>query len=133
MKKHFVTFLSPGTFVSEETTKEIDSWDVDRAVEMAKGIIERHNAKPYGFYFTTRSRGADDLDSKEASRSGIYYLGGEVLTLGEVKARKNPADNILICNMECNHWDKIITNTNSYRITLPLEASDVVLPWKERK
>ena len=28
MQKHFVTFLSPGTFVAETSEKEIDSWDV---------------------------------------------------------------------------------------------------------
>ena len=34
MKKHFVTFLSPGTFVSETTTKPIASWSVEKAKAM---------------------------------------------------------------------------------------------------
>lgn len=33
MKKHFVHFESPGTFVSE------------KAIEMSKDILERHNTK----------------------------------------------------------------------------------------
>lgn len=57
MEKHFVTFCSPGTFVSEETTKEVTAWDIDEALEIANGIKERHNATPYGFRFHTRSFG----------------------------------------------------------------------------
>lgn len=64
MKKHFVTFFSPGTFVSETSEKPIDSWDVDTAVEMSTQILERHGARPYGFRFSTRERGQEDLDSK---------------------------------------------------------------------
>lgn len=29
MKQHFVVFLSPGTFVSEETHKPVDEWADD--------------------------------------------------------------------------------------------------------
>ena len=42
MKAHFVTFSSPGTFVHEETTKPIGSWDTEKAIEMAREITERH-------------------------------------------------------------------------------------------
>ena len=31
-KKHFVVFLSPGTFVHEQTSKEVKEWDVDKLV-----------------------------------------------------------------------------------------------------
>jgi tRNA/tmRNA/rRNA uracil-C5-methylase (TrmA/RlmC/RlmD family) len=47
MKKHFVTFLSPGTFFNEETTKPIDSWDVAKALEMSKTVVERYEQRPY--------------------------------------------------------------------------------------
>jgi len=93
MKKPFVTFLSPGTFVHEETTREIESWNTDKAIEMARGIQERHGATPFGFYFTTRTRGENDLDSKVSDRSKMFYLGGKVETLEEVilsKKRGNP-------------------------------------------
>ena len=127
MEKYFITFLSPGAMVAEFTTKEIESYDTDKAIEMSKEIKERHGALPYGFYFTTRTRNEDDFDSKETDRSNLFYLGGEVLTLEEVKKKNNPDDRILISNMECNGWDKIIINTNSYRWTQPLEDGDVVL------
>ena len=133
MKKHFVVFLSPGTFVHEESTKEIDSWDVEQAKKMARKIIERHNATPFGFYFITRTRGDNDLDSKISDESPMYYLGGKVETLEEVKARAIKDDSILIGNMECNRWDRIITNTNSWKITQPLRKGDVILDWDAPK
>lgn len=112
MKKHFVTFLSAGTFVAEDTTKEISDWDVNKAVEMSKKITERYGSKPYGFYFTTRERKDDELDSKVTKRSGMYYISGKIQTLAEVKAENNPNNRILISNMECNKWDRIITSCN---------------------
>lgn len=129
MKKHFVVFLSPGTFVHEMSEKPIDSWDVEKAKRMARSITERHGATPFAFYFTTRSRGEDDLDSKVTDTSVTYYLGGKVETLAEVKARATKDDRILISNMEINHYDRIITNTNSWKVTQPLNKNDVVLDW----
>lgn len=127
MKQHFVTFLSPGTFVAEQTTKEIDFWDTDTAVKMSKKIKERYGALPYGFYFSTRERQDNELDSKETKTSNMYYLGGKIETLEEVKARKDPKEKILISNMEINGWERIVINTNSWKWTQPLEKDDVVL------
>ncbi len=130
MEKHFVTFFSPGTLVAEDRTMPIDGWDVDAALKLVAGVKERCGATPYGFRFTTRSRGPDDLDSKVSATSPMYYLGGKVETLAEVKARATSGDRALISNMECNGYDKIITNNNSWRWTQPLNADDVVLDWK---
>ena len=129
MKQHFVTFLSPGTFVHEQSTEPVDSWNVDAAREMARDVKERHGATPFAFYFTTRSRGDSELDSRETARSGRYFLGGEVQTLGEIKARGNPDDRILISNMECNGWDRVVVNCNSWKVTQPLEADDTILKF----
>lgn len=128
IEKHFVTFVSPGTFVPETTTKEIESWDVDKAVEMARETIERYNATPYSFHFTTRTNDGE-LDSKETARSCNYFLGGEVLTLQQVKDRSDPSDSILISNMENNGIERVVDNRNSWRATLPLNEGDVVLEF----
>lgn len=130
MKKHFVTFYSPGTFVSETTTKPIDSWNVDAAVAMARKTKERHGATPYGFRFSTKGRTDDELDSHEIAHSGMYYLGGTVLTLKDVKDRRDSRDRVLISNMECNHYARVIENCNSWKVTLPLNDDDVVLAWE---
>lgn len=109
---HFVTFFSPGTFVHETTTRPIDSWDIETAKVMADSIVERYGATPFGFQFTTRSRGDEDLDSKISATSPMYFLGGTVEALAEVKARATDNDRILISNMEGNGWDRVVTNTN---------------------
>lgn len=129
MIAHFVHFLSPGTFVSEESINPIDKWDVEVAKVMARSIHERHGATPYGFYFTTRTRGPDDLDSKQSARSATYYLGGTVETYDQVVARNDPKEEILRSNMRVNGYDRIIVNTNSWKFTGALKPDDVVLEW----
>lgn len=127
MKKHFVTFFSPGTFVAENTTKEIESWDVQTAQAMAKGITEQYNAHPYGFQFTTRTRNENDFDSKETARSPFYFISGKIQTLAEIKAKNDPADRILISNMECNGYKRVITSLTPWKWTQPLDDDDIVL------
>jgi hypothetical protein len=127
MRKHFVTFFSPGTFVSEETTKQIDSWDIDTAVDMAAKIRERYGARPYGFQFSTRERGPDDFDSRETETSPIHYIGGKVETIDDVRKRADPEERILLFNMEGNGWDRIIVNDNSSRVVRPFLPTDIIL------
>lgn len=128
--KHFVQFKSPGTFVAEMTELPIDRWDVEKAVEMARTIKERHNATPYGFRFITRGRKHGELDSSEIDRSSTYYLGGEVRTLEQVIADNKPDEEILRNNMKFNGMKRIITNRNSWRWTQPLKDDDIVLDFK---
>lgn len=127
VEQHFVVFCSPGTLFAEQTTKPIDSWNVDKAVKMAHEIVERYNSRPYGFQFTTRARADDELDSHEIKRSGTYYLGGQILTIEDVEARGDPDDRILLSNMRGNGYDRIIVNTNSWKWTQPFRDEDVLL------
>lgn len=132
VSKHFVQFISPGTFVPEITTKEIDSWDVNQACEMAKTIKERHAATPYAFRFITRGREAHDLDSKELTRSNLYYLGGVVRTREEVLAGTDQDEKIVRWNLEFDpDIKRIIVNTNSWKFTGALGDDDVVLEWNQ--
>ena len=129
MQQHFVTFYSPGTFVAETTTKPIDTWGTDKAIEMARNVTERYGATPYAFRFSTRSRNDDELDSSVTDKSGFYYLGGKVETLEQVKARATEADRTLASSMESNGYDRIVTTTNGYSWTQPLRDGDVVLDY----
>ena len=127
MEKHFVEFFSPGTFVSESTDVPIDSWNVQQAVALSHDIKERHNSTPYGFMFITKSRNDDELDSKVTKRSNFYFLGGKIETYKEVCERNDPNEETLRWNMKTNKYKRIITNTNSWKITLPLNEDDIVL------
>jgi len=127
MKKHFVTFFSPGTFVAESTCLEISQWDVSMAIELARGIREKHGSVPYGFRFTTRTRSEDEFDSKETAKSNMYFLGGCVETYEEIVERNDPKEEILRQDMKANDIKRIIINTNSYKSTQPFGDNDVLL------
>lgn len=130
LRKHFVTFYSPGTFVPEQTEKPIEAWDTEVAMRMARKIKERYGARPYAFRFTTRSRTDDELDSKETAHSPLYYLGGTIKTAKEVLAGTDPKEEILRSNVRCNRIKRIIVNDNSWRFTGELHDDDVVLDYK---
>jgi hypothetical protein len=127
MQRHFVTFRSPGTFFHEQSTKPIDSWNPDKAVEMARDIVERYNSRPFGFFFTTRTRGDNDLDSKESARSGFYYFNGTIRTFEQVMADNLPDEDILRSNMRSNGFKRIITTNTPWRSTNVVDDDDVVL------
>jgi hypothetical protein len=129
LKQHYVIFHSPGTFVAEQTSKPVEAWDPAVAVDMAREIKERYGATPYGFCFVTRGREDNELDSREIARSNFYYLGGRVETLEEIKRRADPKESVLLTNMECNGYDRVIVNENSWRWTQPLQESDVILEF----
>jgi len=129
VKRHFVEFFSPGTFVAESTVRPVEQWDVVEAMEMARSVEERHGATPYGFRFITRERKAGELDSHVADTSAMFFLGGKVLTLRQVEARNDPSDKILISNMKCNDIGRVVQNDNSYRSVQPLRKGDEVLSW----
>lgn len=134
MKKHYVDFFSPGSFVSEQTTRELLGPDVGSvvvAVNLARTIKERYDARPFGFQFVERERGPDDFGSYEVFRSGMYFLGGTVLTLGDVIARNDPKDKILISNMRVNNIARIVENTNSWTSVHALTSKDVVLDMNQ--
>ena len=126
MKKRFVTFFSPGTIVSEMTTKEVPSWDVKKATEMMKTITERHGAHPYAFQFYTMKRGLRDMNPHEVDRSPHYYVNCKVQTMEDVEA-EGPASNTLAQNMRSNNWERVVTTIDGYKWTQPFRDGDVVL------
>lgn len=126
MKKRYVTFYSPGTFVAENTTKLIASWDVKKALKMLPDIEERYGAKPYGFRFTTKKRGIRDMEPHVIDTSPMYYVNCKVQTLEDIEA-EGPESSTLAQNMRCNNWDRVITTTEGWKWTQPFRDGDIVL------
>lgn len=137
IEKHQVTFYSPGTFVSESSTYDIESWDTAKAVELSEKVKERYGAKPYGFVFETLltmpnipSANGDSfsVQPKLKERSGIHFLGGKLETYDDVVNRNDPKENILRSNMRYNEEARIVCiNTNSYKSTIPFSEKDCIV------
>ncbi len=127
MKKDFVTFYSPGTFVAEMTTKQVASWSIPKALKLMKDVKERHGAVPYGFRFTTKKRGLRDFEPKEVAKSGMYYVNCRVQTLEEIEKRGKKEELTLLQNMRANGWDKIVTTKSGWAWSHPLQEGDIVL------
>ena len=131
-EKHYVTFYSPGSFMSETTTKSIESWSTMRARQMASEITERYGSKPYSFVFTTRleQETVAGTASKELRRSGQYYLDAKLETYDELAARNLEDEEILRSNMEGNSWPIIVTNgagSKTYRWSQPFDSGDAIV------
>lgn len=137
VKEHFVTFQTPaGASMKIEITIPIKSWCVDTACAIARGMEERDvlDYWPYGFVFSTRERGPNELDSREAGRSGVYYLGGEILTIEDFEdfKGKTPSEITLLGNMRLNMIEHVIINENSWRRVVEpyYDDKDAILAWQ---
>lgn len=133
-KKHYVTFYSPGTLFSEQSSQEIAEWSPPLACKLSQEITERHGAKPYGFRFETRlvSDPVDDgeggklnVASKEVASSGIHFITGELKRYDDIP--NVPEFRMLRSNMRCNGYWVIVENTNSFKSTLPFEADAILV------
>jgi len=136
MRRHYVVYSSPGTFVDEETSREVAAWDVEAAAAGAADVTERHGAKPYGFQFVTvlvadpipdGEGGTLAVEPREVARSGMHFLGGTLLTLDSIRQRADPRDSILISNMEGNDWPVVVENNNSWRTVRPFGEEDCIV------
>jgi len=125
MRKHYVDFLSPGTFVSEESSAPIEDWDTHKAAQMATHILERYGARPYAFRFRTMltrdplpdgEGGLFQVQPKEVAKSGLHFICGEVIRYDDIpdddKARR-----ILKANMRNTDCALAVETRNGYRHT----------------
>ena len=135
MKKHFVTFYSPGMLFSEKDSKPIEKWDIKTAIEISKKIIQRHGAKPYAFRFETQIVANDieidgeklEVKPKTVRQSGLYWLTGKVLTLKDIS--DDDENRILKSNMKCNGYKAVVENNNSYKFTYYFDKEDIIIDW----
>lgn len=138
MRKHYVTFYSPGTLFMEQTTRPIEAWDPKLAIGVGADVVERYGAKPFAFSFSTRIErdpvpddegGTLKVEPKTVATSCRYFIGErgtwDLLRLSQMK--ETPESEILRSNMRCNDWPIVIESRRSYRVTQPFESHDVVI------
>jgi hypothetical protein len=129
-ERHYVTFYSPGTFVSETTIIEIDKWNTNEAIELSRNIKERHGATPYAFSFKTVT--SDGFDKTLKEKSGMYFLGGQILSYDDIPDTSE--NRILRSNMKNNDYDYIIKNDNSWTVHIPFDKTvDTLIPYEIEK
>ncbi len=134
-KKHYIEYYSPGTIVCEQSRRgPVDSWNTALACELANGVLERHNAKPFGFRFITQLEadpisdgqgGTMKVEPKETARSAMHYLGGKVMRYEDIP--DDDKHTILRSNMRCNGWPLVIQNENSWRFTGQFNQADLIV------
>ncbi len=103
--KTYARFLFPGSFVSEESVKEVPSRNVAEldipgnafALQFFDQGTAVFNVDGHEVEFT----------SKRINVSGNTYIGGLLMTLEEVRQR-HPDKSNLIANMEGNGWNRVI-------------------------
>jgi hypothetical protein len=139
-EKHYVVFLSPGTFFDETSEQPIGGWSIAVALELAKGVVERYGATPYGFRFETRlvaapvedGRGGKlEVQSRTVKTSGMHYIDGKVLTLAEVEAHPDYGkESIVAANMRGNRYAAVVETRNGYRHVAVFKPGDLVVDSK---
>lgn len=136
MRKHHVTFFSPGTFYPEQSSAPVSSLDTREAAELARGIVERYGARPFAFRFCTMltvepvsdgEGGFLDVLPRQVEQSGLYFLGGTLRTIEEVIAAADPGERILLGNMRQERCPLIIEVRNSYLSTHFFGQADAIV------
>jgi hypothetical protein len=135
MRKHYAVFFSPGTLIAESSFREVPSWDPAIAAKLAQGIVERYDATPYAFRFETQIEhdpvpdgegGMLKVQPRTITKSGLYFLGGTLVTLDDVERRNDPKESILRFNMRENSVVVCENRENRFRSTIPFEEDDVL-------
>jgi hypothetical protein len=114
--QEYIEFYFPGSFVSETDVKPIASRSLPVVLPLGA----------YAYRFFSRQEvelNGEILRGKAHDYSPMTYFG-KALTLSEVKALDGDY-RILISNMECNRWDRVVrTVRGNFQ---PLKDGDVVI------
>lgn len=100
MLKHYVEFSFPGAFFSEYSVKEV----AERNPEL---ITVPEGAFAYRFFDRIETVVDGETLTGERKNFSPFTYFGTAYTLEEVKAQF-PEYTILISNMECNGWNRVV-------------------------
>lgn len=120
----YVEYLSPGSFVSEESAVPVTGRDPARIAREAPASVFAFRF--YDIATTTVTVSGKQVETKSGAINATarYYIDAEKLTAADVEAL--PGDHkILLSNMRGNGWDPILRcRTGNFQ---PLEDGDVVI------
>ena len=120
VRKTYVEFLYPGSFMSESWTTQVKTRDVSK-LKVPK------NSFAFKFFdiisVVVEADGKKiELTSEAINESSKHYYGGKLYTVAELK-REFPMQRILISNVESNGYKKAIKcRTGNWQ---PFEKTDV--------
>jgi len=100
-KRTYVEFFYPGTFFDESSVREVASRNVKKL-----SVPERAFAFQF-FDVMSTEEGGIEMKSKRLNISPMYYYGGRVMTLDEVR-QEMPKAETLISNMQINRFKRVI-------------------------
>jgi len=115
MTKHYVRFTYAGSFVSEHGDEPIRSRD-------SKIILPR-GAYAWRVFDREEVRHGGEVLKGEPKNFGPRHIVGEVFDVERVR-REVPDNDILLSNMKCNRWPKVIRCRQGF---IPMEKDDVVI------
>lgn len=97
----YVEFFYPGVFFDESSVVKVSSRDTRKL-----RVPEQAFAFQFFDIMSTKENGVK-MESKAINISPMFYYGGRVMTLNDVR-KEMPEARILISNMRGNHWKKVI-------------------------
>jgi hypothetical protein len=130
--KYYAKFLFPGLLFSESERVELKNHSSQEALKkMPKNAFafELYDVETRSYVLSeteTHDKLGDDAITKDktVNRSGVFYPGGVLFTLEEVKSMGKKYS-ILASNMEGNCWDPVVkTTAGNFQ---PFEKNDVIL------
>lgn len=105
-RKAYVEYYFAGSFFIESSIKPTK----DRNVKNLKVPDEAFGFQFFDIIETTKTKNGKKITSKSnpLNASPIYYYGGEIMTIAEVRKKKIPNAHTIISNMKANNWSKVI-------------------------
>jgi len=139
-RQKFVVFFSPGTLFPEVSQMPVEMGTIEEAIQLSKGVIERHDATPYAFEFVTRII-ADPIDDgeggklkvtpKEVERSARHFIDGEVLLYENIVGEEEDGESSIAArNMKNSDSPIVVRCSSPFKTTSSFEKDHVVVSSK---
>lgn len=106
----YAEFFYPGSFVAE--TSEVQVPDRGIPADVPRGA---YGVRFFDRVVVTTTAGDREVEtrSERLDISGVSYFDARVMTLADVE-REMPGERILLDNMRCNRWDRVVRTNRGW-------------------